>query len=420
MIDPKYAHLPGIDASQPDLFETSDLPESDQPDPAGASSQPHSGDGAASADAADQIETLKVDVKDVYGMFKDKRVDASKVDFSDKVGASTKSGYEDAIQLQINMDRAHETLEMRFKRLQLEMQELSEDLNRVEKAAGDDARAEQISPALLHQNVAALQSQLHSLHLQKNVGGKLINLTDPSGNIEQKLKSQIEQIKAAAQKDAKAGKSGSPIYELYAESSGESADAKTTRVSSLEQRIARLESTLGNNPEKLAMLKAENGAEGLLQAVEELQTKVNLLNPKVVDLVDGRLGALQLRLQQIGEKKAANAAVAGGQPQQQQQLTEETAKRIEEIHGQVEKWESVCSTLPNIADRMATLNDLHNRAVTFSQTLQQLEAMQKTISGNLTTQSTLVTAVEATLAENLDVIGKNCKALDARIAKLKT
>ena len=85
------------------------------------------------------------------------------------------------------------------------MQELSEDLNRVEKVAGDDARAEQISPALLHQNVAALQSQLHSLQLQKNVGGKLINLTDPSGNIEQKLKSQIEQIKAAAQKDAKAG-----------------------------------------------------------------------------------------------------------------------------------------------------------------------------------------------------------------------
>ena len=185
----------------------------------------------------------------------------------------------------------------------------------------------------------------------------------------------------------------------------------------MEQRIARLESTLGSNPEKLAMLKAENRADGLLEAVEELQMKVNLLNPKVVDLVDGRLGALQLRLQQIGEKKAANAAAGGGQ--QQQQLTEETAKRIEEIHGQVEKWESVCVTLPNITDRMATLNDLHNRAVTFSQTLQQLEAMQKTISGNLTTQSSLVTAVEATLADNLETIGKNCKALDERIAKLK-
>lgn len=217
------------------------------------------------------------------------------------------------------------------------------------------------------------------------------------------------------------GKDSAPIYEIYASPSGDSPDSKNSRVASLEQRIARLEATLGSNganSEKLAMLKAENRADGLLEAVEELQTKVNLLNPKVVDLVDGRLGALQLRLQQIGEKKAANAA-AGGAGAGAQQLTEETAKRIEEIHGQMEKWESVCATLPNIADRMATLNDLHNRASTFSQTLQQLEAMQKTISGNLSTQSSLVNTVEATLAENLETIGKNCKALDERIAKLK-
>ena len=159
------------------------------------------------------------------------------------------------------------------------------------------------------------------------------------------------------------------------------------------------------------MLRAENRGDGLLEAVEELQMKVNLLNPKVVDQVDGRLGALQLRLQQIGEKRAANAAG--------QQVAEETAKKVAEIHEKVEKWESVCATLPNIADRMVTLNDLHNRAVTFAQTLQQLEAMQKTIAGNLTTQSTLVSRVEANLADNLETIGKNCKALDERISKLK-
>ena len=117
MIDPKYAHLPGIDAGQPDVFETSDLPESDQPDPTPASA--NASTDQAGGDAADQVETLKVDVKDVYGRFKDKRVDASKVDFSDNVGASTRSGYDNAVELQINMDRSNETLEMRFKRLQV-------------------------------------------------------------------------------------------------------------------------------------------------------------------------------------------------------------------------------------------------------------------------------------------------------------
>lgn len=92
------------------------------------------------------------------------------------------------------------------------MQELSEDLNRVEKAAGDDSKAEQISPALLHQNVAGLQSQLHSLQLQKNVGGKLINLADPSGNIETKLQSQIEQIKAASHKEGKGVAAGECVF----------------------------------------------------------------------------------------------------------------------------------------------------------------------------------------------------------------
>lgn len=92
---------------------------------------------------------------------------------------------------------------------------------------------------------------------------------------------------------------------------------------------------------------------------------------------------------------------------------------MEEIREKVEKWESVCAALPGVTDRMVALNDLHNRAVTFGQTLQQLEAMQKTIGGNLTTQSTLVTRVEATLADNLNTIVANCKALDDRIAKLK-
>merc|ERR1712126_110249 len=143
-MDPKYAHLPGIDAGQPDVFETSDLPESDQPDPAAPTATSGAGDAGD-----DQVETLKVDVKDIYGKFKDKRVDATNANFSENV--SGRGGYESAIQLQINLDRSNETLEMRFKRLQLEMHELSEDLSRVEKAVGDDDQAAQISPAVLRQ-----------------------------------------------------------------------------------------------------------------------------------------------------------------------------------------------------------------------------------------------------------------------------
>jgi len=392
MIDPKYASLPGIDTSQPDVFETSDLPEADQP----AAAQPESVD-------SEQVETIQVDVKDVYGRFKDKRLDASKVDFSD--GVLSRVGYESNGHFQINLDRADENLEMRFKRLQMEMLELSEDLQRAEKTATDDAKVAQMSPALLNQNVAELQMQLHTLQLHKNFGGSMVNLGDPSGNIQQKLLSQIEQLKTSGlQNPPKRGKPSESIYELYCAPS----DSSSSRMAALEQRIAKLETVLGPQAEKVAILEADSKSDGLLRAIDDLQIKVNLLNPKVVDQVDGRLGALQLRLQLISEKKSAGNGV-----------TEDTAKQIKEIHEKVIKWESVCSSLPAINDRLISLSDLHEKSISFASNIQQLEAMQKTISGNLSTQSELVEKVEATLAGNLETIVENCKSLDERITNLK-
>jgi len=392
MIDPKYASLPGIDTCQPDVFETSDLPEADQP----AQAPPDSVD-------SEQVETIQVDVKDVYGRFKDKRLDASKVDFSD--GVSSRGGYESSGHFQINLDRADETLEMRFKRLQMEMQELSEDLERAEKTATDDAKVAKISPALLNKNVTDLQIQLHTLQLHKNFGGSMVNLGDPKGNIQQKLLSQIEQLKiSGTQKVTKPGKPSESIYELYSAPS----NSASLRMATLEQRIAKLESVLGPQAEKVALLEADNKSDGLLQAIDDLQTKVNLLNPKIVDQVDGRLGALQLRLQQISEKKSSGNGV-----------TQETANQIKEIHEKVIKWESVCSSLPAINDRLISLSDLHEKSISFASNIQQLEAMQKTISGNLFTQSIQVGKVEATLAGNLETIVENCKSLDERITNLK-
>merc|ERR1712136_46434 len=333
----------------------------------------------------------------------DKRLDASKVDFSD--GVLSRVGYESNGHFQINLDRADENLEMRFKRLQMEMLELSEDLQRAEKTATDDAKVAQMSPALLNQNVAELQMQLHTLQLHKNFGGSMVNLGDPSGNIQQKLLSQIEQLKTSGlQNPPKRGKPSESIYELYCAPS----DSSSSRMAALEQRIAKLETVLGPQAEKVAILEADSKSDGLLRAIDDLQIKVNLLNPKVVDQVDGRLGALQLRLQQISEKKSAGNGV-----------TEDTAKQIKEIHEKVIKWESVCSSLPAINDRLISLSDLHEKSISFASNIQQLEAMQKTISGNLSTQSELVEKVEATLAGNLETIVENCKSLDERITNLK-
>ena len=82
----------------------------------------------------------------------------------------------------------------------------------------------------------------------------MVNLGDPKGNIQQKLLSQIEQLKiSGTQKVTKPGKPSESIYELYSAPS----NSASLRMATLEQRIAKLESVLGPQAEKVALLEAE-------------------------------------------------------------------------------------------------------------------------------------------------------------------
>lgn len=59
---------------QPDVFETEDLPEADK-----------FLDFADRADFDDAVETLHLSSAEAFGRFKGKHLDASKVDFSDRL-----------------------------------------------------------------------------------------------------------------------------------------------------------------------------------------------------------------------------------------------------------------------------------------------------------------------------------------------
>ena len=88
MADPKYANLPGIAHDQPDVFETGDLPESDQ----------HYDDESAEGSSGfidHVVETLHVSASDAMGRFAGKNLDAAGVDFSDRIkgGSRGKRGY---------------------------------------------------------------------------------------------------------------------------------------------------------------------------------------------------------------------------------------------------------------------------------------------------------------------------------------
>ena len=81
MADPKYAGLPGIAIDQPDVFETNDLPESDQ------------NFGVEFDSASDSVETILITANEAFGKFKGKNVECDNIDFSDKIRRSKRQGY---------------------------------------------------------------------------------------------------------------------------------------------------------------------------------------------------------------------------------------------------------------------------------------------------------------------------------------
>ena len=81
MADPKYAALPGIAHDQPDVFETNDLPESDQ------------NYGAEFDSTSDSVETIHITANEAFGKFKGKNVECDNIDFSDRIRRSKRQGY---------------------------------------------------------------------------------------------------------------------------------------------------------------------------------------------------------------------------------------------------------------------------------------------------------------------------------------
>lgn len=135
--------------------------------------------------------------------------------------------------------------------------------------------------------------------------------------------------------------------------------------------------------------------------------------------------------------------------------------KISELYEIVKKWDSLSDTLPNIVDRLSSLNQLHEQgamlspetrseallcvsvsALQFSQALAHLDTSQQNIAEHLQSHGDMLKQVrhplmrkfpevifdisilspllqvQSTLSENLTTIKKNCEAIDSRVNAL--
>ncbi|XP_074093634.1 dynactin subunit 2 [Cotesia typhae] len=404
MADSKYADLPGIAYDQVDVYETTDLPESEQ----------FSNDNE---DETESIEKLHINASEAFNKFKGKSVATKGVDFSDKISGKPRTGYNAVFGVwELPGEGEQETLIQKYQRLQCEIKELYDEVNVLKENAKEEGEVKNAADILVQ--VEDIGKQLSILRIDECLGTDLVStLTDPQGTRFKQLKLQIEQFKnigTIGKKPSEKGSgqtdkvppSGTLKYEMiYLPERARMQE--TARIAQLEQRLARLEGVVGSGDDKLAKFTPNLKTQGVIEAIQQLAAKSALLNSTQVEVMEGRIATLCHRLDSVAQKKSALSADT------------ERDQKIAEMYNIVQKTEPMAQVLPETIERMIALNAIHSRAAEFNKSLSQLEEVQSQITGSLESNKSLLKGIQESFASNLEAIRKNINHLEDRLSKLK-
>ncbi|MEE6471732.1 hypothetical protein FKM82_009351 [Ascaphus truei] len=366
MADPKYADLPGIARNEPDVYETSDLPEDDQ----------------AEFDAEEltstSVEHIIVNPNAAYDKFKDKKVGTKGLDFSDRISRSKRTGYESGeYEILGEGIGLKETPQQKYQRLLYEVQELTQEVENIQSTVKESAIEEKLTPVALAKQVATLKHQLVSTHLEKLLGpDAAINLTDPDGALAKRLLTQLDAAKTRKGPEGKSPAKGSApdtanmvTYELHCRPE-QNKFSQAAKVVELEKRLGELESAVQCDQDSQNPLTVGLQGSSLMETVEILQAKVNVLDVASLDQVEARLQSVLGKMNEIAKHKAAIEDA-------------DTESKVHQLYDTVQKWDSMSNTLPQVVQRLVTLKQLHEQAMQFGQLLTHLDTTQQMITNSL-------------------------------------
>ncbi|XP_051753699.1 dynactin subunit 2 [Ctenopharyngodon idella] len=401
MADPKYANLPGIASNEPDVYETSDLPEDDQ------------AQFESEELCSDSVERIVVNPNAAYDKFKDKHVSAKGLDFSDRISKNRRVGYESGeYELLAEGCGVKETPQQKYQRLVNEIHELCQDVERIQVSTKEVSAEERLTPVALAQQAAQLKQQLVSAHLDSLLGPNAhINLTDPDGALAKRLLTQLEVARGVRSGLGGEGKTAPPkgpdgviLYELHSRPEQEKF-TESAKVAELERRLAELEMSVGSGSDKQGPLSAGVQGASLTDTIELLQARVSALDAATLDQVEARLQSVLGKMNEIAKHKAAIEDA-------------ETQNKVSQLYDVVQKWDAMATSLPQVVQRLTAVKELHEQAMQFGQLLTHLDTTQQMINNSLKDNTTLLTQVQQTMKENLVAVEENFAALDQRMKKL--
>ncbi|TRY98917.1 hypothetical protein DNTS_032008 [Danionella cerebrum] len=415
MADPKYANLPGIASNEPDVYETSDLPEDDQ------------AQFESEELCSDSVERIVVNPNAAYDKFKDKHVGTKGLDFSDRISKDRRVGYESGdYELLAEGCGLKETPQQKYQRLVHEIHELCQDVEHIQTSTKASNAEERLTPVALAQQAAQLKQQLVSAHLDSVLGPDAhINLADPDGALAKRLLTQLEATRGVRSGGSAEGKTAPPagpdgviLYEIHSRPQQEKFN-ESAKIADLERRLAELELAVGSSSDKRIFLligvwwifvfqgPLSAGLQGasVTETMELLQARVGALDASTLDQVEARLQSVLGKMNEIAKHKASVEDA-------------ETQSKVSQLYDLVQQWDAVSSSLPLVVQRLTAVRDLHEQAMQFGQLLAHLDTTQQMISNSLKDDSSLLAQVQQTMKENLLAVEENFSALDQRMKKL--
>ncbi|XP_066260880.1 dynactin subunit 2 [Euwallacea similis] len=394
MADPKYADLPGIAYDEPDVYETNDLPESEQADNFYELEN-------------EPVERIHISSEEAFNKFKGKFLDATNVDFSEKVSKKIRTGYDARSgDWELAGQGVKETPIQKYQRLQCEIKELLEEVNNLGKAKED----EKLDCLVPTDQVEQSLKLLADLKLEETLGEELIaKISDPEGTQIKKLLAQLEQFKQKVNKqlESNSKEGGENIVYQFKYRPEQAKLQQTARLAELEGRLHRLESVLGASSDKLARLATATNKGSLMEVAQYLSATASMLDSSQLDHIEGRLSAMAQKLEALGQKK------------KDLQQDDEKDKMILELYELVKSSDNIKELLPQTVERLKSLEALHNKATEFTKTLTQIELAQAEIGCNVQNNKTLLQGVQESFAVNLNEINQKIMDLDSRIKTFK-
>lgn len=396
-MDNKYANLIGIARNEPDVYETTSVPPSNDTCP-------------VQEDNSNCIQKIVISTKDAHNKFNAKSLNSDYVDFSDTITSRRKFGYRvepDAYEW--NQDLVESPLQ-RFKRLEAELTNLKEDLKEMDEFASEEDKKQLIDfdPVNLSKQVDELQAKVKTLHLE-TIGAK-VDVDKLNNKAKRDL---LYDNLSASKKDldkkekSKEGQDESGIvFKVFSDLDANDL-ARVNKISELNQRLANLETVFGAgnaaiNERQIAKLCPNIENKSILGLVENLNAKINLVERQSLEQTESRLQAVLHRMNQLNEKKSVID-------------DQEKLNHINELYTMVSKWKEISSVVPSIVERLAALNEIHQRAFEFPAILSRLDTEQESIKQNLNSSSDVLKNLEKSLETNMESIRSNFSVLNERI-----